>query len=178
MLANKFRTIIIMIAVLVVTVVSSAYADEITIPESIPNWYPTETSQEMMSILIDEFDLTVEGAAAVIGNICQESMFNANASNGYNIGICQWDPSRWSMITSWITENNYEVDDPYAQLRAAFSSAENGSYDETIKYMKSVTSISDGVHRFIVFYEGAAGQQESERNTYAQYAYDLYNANL
>ena len=150
----------------------------VTIPDSVPGWYPAETCLSMMDILIDEFGCTTEGAASVLGNVCQESKYNAQANSGYYIGICQWDPyDRWPLISNWVISNGYSTDDPCAQLRAAFNNAENSRYSDTLDYMKSVTSIEDGVHRFLVYYEGAAGQQEAERVSYAYDALELYNAN-
>lgn len=56
----------------------------------------------MMDILIDEFGCTPEGAASVLGNVCQESKYNAQANSGYYIGICQWDPYQ---------ANSYQVEE-------------------------------------------------------------------
>ena len=61
--------------------------------------------------------------------------------------------------------------------QTAFNNAENGQYSDTINYMKSVTSIEDGVHRWLVYYEGAPGQQEAERISYAYNALEIYNHN-
>ena len=150
---------------------------EVVRPESVPDWYPTETCMSMMNVLIDEYGLTSEGAASVLGNVAQECRFQATAYSGYYTGVCQWEPSRWSMITIWIYNNGYSTDDGIAQLRAAFSNAENGSYAETLEYMKSVGTIEDGVHRWLVYYEGAPGQQEAERVSFAYDALEIYNAN-
>ena len=153
-------------------------AKDIKIPSSVPEWFPSETCMEMMDTLIDEFNLSEEGAASVLGNVCQESKFDQNAYSGYYFGICQWDPyQRWPLIVGWIEENGYSKDDAIAQLRAAFNNAEDYVYAETLEYMKTVSSIEDGVHRWLVYYEGAVGQEESQRITYAYYALDLYNEN-
>lgn len=146
-------------------------------PDTVPDWYPAETCMNMMDVLVDEYSLTPEGAASVLGNVCQESRFQAQAYSGYYTGVCQWEPSRWAMITNWIYNNCYSTDDSIAQLRAAFEDAENGSYSETLEYMKTVESIEDGVHRWLVYYEGAPGQQEAERISFAYDALEIYNAN-
>ena len=155
-----------------------ALAADITVPDTVPDWYPAETCMEMMDILIDEYSLTPEGAASVLGNVCQESKYQGTANSGYYIGICQWDPYyRWPMISDWLTNHGYSTDSAIGQLHAAFNNAENGQYSDTINYMKSVTSIEDGVHRWLVYYEGAPGQQEAERISYAYNALEIYNHN-
>ena len=166
------------LAVVVVLVNCSVFAADTVHPETVPEWYPVDSCLEIMNLLVDEFSLSPEGAAAVCGNICQESKYNPSAYSGYYIGLCQWDPNnRWPLISSWITANGYSTDDGIAQIKAAFNDAENGAYHETLEYMKTVSSIEDGVHRWLVYYEGAAGQQEAERISYAYYALDIYNSN-
>lgn len=159
-----------------------AWAGDLVRPDTVPDWYPIETCMKMMNILIDEFSLSVEGAASIIGNVCQESKFDPHANSGYYIGICQWDPyDRWPLISDWIITRGLSTDSAYAQLRAIYGDengrAEGDRYAETLEYMKSVSSIEDGVNRWLVYYEGAAGQQEAERVSYAYDALDLYNAN-
>ena len=132
----------------------------------------------MMRILIDNYGLSSEGAASVLGNVCQESKFNPSANSGYYIGICQWDPyDRWPLIADWIISNNYSTNSAIAQLEAIFNDAENGRYLDTIEYMKTVTQIEDGVWRWLNYYEAAPGQQEAERVYYAYIVLELYNAN-
>ena len=158
------------------------FGKDLVHPETVPDWYNVDTCMEIMNILVDEYSLSVEGAAAICGNICQESKYNPNANSGYYIGLCQWDPNdRWPLISGWIWDRGYSTDSPAAQVRAIYGDengrAEGDRYAETLEYMKSVSSIEDGVNRWLVYYEGAAGQQEAERVSYAYDALELYNAN-
>lgn len=174
----RWQRVLLSTLIIMLTLSAKNVFAKVTSPDTVPDWYPAETCMEMMNILIDEYSLTVEGAASVLGNVCQESKYKADAYSGYYIGICQWDPNhRWPMISDWIIRNGYSTDSSTAQLRAIFEDAENGLYSETLEYMKSVTSIEDGVHRWLVYYEGAPGQQEAERCSYAYDAYEIYNAN-
>lgn len=177
---RNLKTIFSLVITLFVLLVSiqNVFAEDLTIPDTVPDWYPAETCMEMMNILIDEYGLSPEGAASVLGNVCQESKYQGTANSGYYIGICQWDPyDRWPLICNWMTNNGYSIDDAIGQLHATFNNAEDYRYSDTIEYMKSVTSIEDGVHRWLVYYEGAPGQEEAERVSYAYDAIELYNAN-
>lgn len=172
---NLLCSLLIIVCVLSCSQTSLA---EKSLPDTVPEWFPVETCLEMMRIMIDTYGLSPEGAASVLGNVCQESKFKPSANSGYYIGICQWDPyDRWPLIVDWIIKNNFSTDSAIAQLEAIFNDAENGRYLDTIEYMKTVTQIEDGVWRWLNYYEGAPGQQEAERVSYAYIALELYNAN-
>ena len=167
-------TAMIFTALMVISFSKCVFADV-----SVPYGFPAEKCLEMMHILVDEYGLSPEGAASVLGNVAQESMFKGDAYSGYYYGICQWDPNdRWPLICAWTTAHGYDIYDPIGQLHAAFSDeAEQYRYSETLQYMKSVSSIEDGVHRWIEYYEGATGQEESERCSYSYMVLELYREN-
>ena len=173
---------ILIVFALVLVTSTPVFAKSVARPDSVPDWYPVETCMEIMNILIDEYSLSPEGAASICGNICQESKYNPGANSGYYIGLCQWDPyDRWPLISGWIWERGLSTDSCAAQVRAIYGDAngraEGDRYAETLEYMKSVSSIEDGVHRWLVYYEGAEGQQEAERVSYAYDALETYTAN-
>lgn len=158
------------------------FAKELVWVDGMSNGFPAETCYEMMQVLVNEFALSEEGAASVLGNVAQESMFNAHTP-GYYYGICQWDPNyRWPQISSWIINNGYSTDSPVAQLRAIFGNgddsnrAEGDAYATILNHMKEVTSLDDGVSRFLYEYEGC-GANLSERLTYAKTILAFWDAN-
>lgn len=155
------------------------FAKNIKLPDNLSGKIDSDLCLIMMDILIDKYDLSVEGAAAVMGNIAQESTFDPNVTSpeGYH-GIFQWDASRWEQIVSYL-HNNGGRDETNAveQLDAAFSGAEGERFSLILQDIKKTTSIEDGVWQWLNRYEEAPGQNEAERVNYAYMAKELYELN-
>lgn len=117
-------------------------------------------------------------ACAIMGNIQQESSFDTGATNssGYK-GLCQWDPnSRWPNM-----QNVFSGRDPYdaaTQMDYMYYEATNTRYPEECGpsgMNAASTDISSAVTHWQYWFEGAKGQETSQRIDYANAFYAMYN---
>lgn len=115
--------------------------------------------------------------AGILGNMQQESSFNSAASNGgAYLGLAQWDKNgRWAALVQYAQGKGKDPADGGTQMEYLIYEANNIRYPEYcgISGMNSCADIASAVHQWLVYFEGAAGQEESQRNAYAL---KIYNA--
>lgn len=115
--------------------------------------------------------------AGILGNIQQESGFNSAASNGgAYLGLAQWDKNgRWASLVQYAQGKGKDPADGGTQMEYLIYEANNLRYPDECGTagMNSCPDIASAVHKWLVYFEGAAGQEEGERNAYAL---KIYNA--
>lgn len=142
------------------------------------NSSPTTNSGDPAQQIFDYFvanGFTKEQAAAVAGNIQQESSFNPKTGEGgSHIGLAQWDSvSRWPKYLAWAKLNGKDPWDFTTQkeyILVEFTSDYAGVLDK----FKQETTIEGATKVFLDGFEGASGQQLSERISYARDIFAKY----
>ena len=135
-----------------------------------------DRAQKCMAILIRE-GYTVESAAAVCGNIFQESRISPTAGSGSYYGLCQWNKNnRWNTIVNYCNKKGYSSSSLEGQLMAMTYSGDRQDGLKSISAAKSAKSVASATTSFLSGYEGAAGQQTSARKGAAAKIYNTYRA--
>ena len=115
------------------------------------------------------------GAAAILGNMEQESSFRLDATNGTHFGLCQWDKdNRWAKLNEHANQTNRSPYDLYVQLEYLWIELE-GSYSNVKTQLMNATDLEEAVRCFCEEFE-RCGNYEVEvpkRLIYAQKWYDL-----
>lgn len=68
--------------------------------------------------------VSTAGASAILGNIQEESNFEAKATNGGN-GLCQWKNDRFKNLQAWAKSNDKVWTDVTTQLEFMWSELES-----------------------------------------------------
>ena len=130
---------------------------------------------QTMHYLIEKQNFSKYGAAGIVGNIYCECRFDPEASNGYHIGIMQWDwKARWPKITSWLQEQNLSTYDFCGQVKAIFLSDDANDYQEVFARMRTMTDAVRAADYWQILYEGAEGQGTGQRELGARLSLALY----
>lgn len=130
---------------------------------------------------------SVEAVSGLLGNVQKESTINpaiwqdltVNPSMGY--GLVQWTPS--TNITSWLTENGYDLDDGTAQLLwIDTETVPTGQWIETDNFPISFEEFKHSKdtpenlsYAFMYNFERPKDKEQPERKVNARYWYDWYN---
>lgn len=110
-----------------------------------------------------------QAAAAIMGNIQQESSFNTGADNGTHYGLCQWGDSRLENLKQLASSTNRQANDGMAQLDYMWS--EIASIHECSPGEMNGKSISDCVAAWDKYFERSGGADMGRRNDYANSFY-------
>jgi hypothetical protein len=95
-------------------------------------------------------------AAAMMGNIGQESGFDVNrvGDNGNSIGLFQFNKNgEQPALRSWAEQNKRDVNDPYAQLDFVRSQLQSQAYSKVYGQMQSAPNAAEATGAFMSGYE-------------------------
>lgn len=95
-------------------------------------------------------------AAAIMGNIGQESGFDVNrvGDNGNSIGLFQFNKNgEQPTLRSWAEQNKRDVNDPYAQLDFVRSQLQSPAYAKVYGQMQSAPNVGEATGAFMSGYE-------------------------
>jgi len=120
--------------------------------------------------------VSTAGASAILGNIQEESNFEAKATNGGN-GLCQWKNDRFKNLQAWAKSNDKVWTDVTTQLEFMWSELESkypsvknkimGATEENLEYVTWYWGR---------FYEGffvGTSFEKTKNNTAQRYQYAL-----
>ena len=110
-------------------------------------------------------------SAGILGNIMQESSLDPTATNpsGYH-GLVQWDPnSRWPAAKEWISSHGKDPDSIDGQLD--YISVESEQRYDSKNKVNATTTPEEATKSWLRWFEGATGQEDSQRVSYANQAY-------
>lgn len=116
----------------------------------------SDNQQKAFNYFKDAEGLNDTQAAAIVGNLMQESGVNPSSKQGGGpgTGIAQWsNPGRWNNLTKFASQNSLEPNDLSTQLQ--FMSAElhskspAGDYTKTLANLKAQTTIEDATGYFM-----------------------------
>ncbi len=117
-------------------------------------------------------------ACGIMGNIMQESSFNTYADNDGNyIGLCQWDTDgRWPALVSYAQANGINPYDAGTQLRFMHLEAEASWRAEwcAVNEVNQCSTPEEAAAYWQRYYEGASGQEDYERGSYAREYYETF----
>ena len=125
------------------------------------------------------FGYTDVVACGILGNLQQESGLRPEAENesGYK-GIAQWDPeSRWPSLLLFAKEKNKNPMDVGTQLSFLYYEATTTRYPEECcpsAMNKKCPDVATAVYEWLKWFEGALGQEEGYRQSYAKQFYDKF----
>lgn len=122
-------------------------------------------------------------AAAIMGNIQQESRFNTASNSGTHTGLAQWDnDGRWAALVAWARGQNRDPMDGGTQVDYIVYEANNIRYTTEcgISGMNACTTLEQANRKWVQYYEGATDgkggyQQEAERLNFARGFYEKYH---
>jgi len=95
-------------------------------------------------------------AAAMMGNIGQESTYNASSvgDGGRSIGLFQFNKGgELPALQSWAAKNNRDLNDPYAQLDFVRAQLQSPAYSKVYGEMQSSPSVAGATSAFMNGYE-------------------------
>ena len=135
-----------------------------------------DVTEQIWNFLTKNMGCSQTGAAAIMGNMEQESTFDPKADNGTHHGLCQW---------GWGEDSGYravklqefagdQYDTVAGQLQYLQHELQDDYYSDSLAAVKSSESIESIVHTWLVNFEGAPGQEEAERIGFAHKWYDTY----
>ncbi len=128
--------------------------------------------------IIRGFGYNKIAACGIMGNIEQESSFDTTARNSYGyMGLCQWDPDgRWPALVEYARKNGWDPYDAGAQLNFMYYEATNTRYPDACspENMNTMATPEDAAMEWLQWFEGALGQEESNRKKYARKYYDTF----
>lgn len=109
-------------------------------------------------------------AAGIMGNIMQESGFRTTAKNSYGYtGFCQWDPDhRWPSCVSFCQSRGKDPYDAGAQLEFMMSEVQGGYTSCLPGSLNQCSTATAAAYKWVDEFEGATGQEEAEREGYAE----------
>ncbi len=110
------------------------------------------------------------GAAAILGNMQQESSFNTSASNGTHFGLCQWGGNRWEKLKSFSSNTSWV--DLNTQLEFLWYELET-TYSNVKQQLMNATDLQPAVDYFCRHYE-ICGDYEVEVQRRYRYALNWY----
>lgn len=138
---------------------------------------------------------TKKSAAAVMGNIMQESSFNPENSDGKAYGLLQWQDGRLNNLKKFAKDNNSEIKNPVTQLRFfveqdaepqfnKYTGREPYVYDNgelawwpeklTLLDYKNLKNIDTATEIFERVFERASSPRMEQRKAYAKEFYNRY----
>lgn len=128
---------------------------------------------------IRSYGYNAKATCAIMGNINQESHFDTHADNGSHRGICQWDiTGRWANLELFAQSSKRDSYDGLLQLDFMYYEAKNTRYPEEndVSKMNEVAdeSVEKATLHWLKWFEGASGQAESDRISYANQFYEKY----
>lgn len=122
--------------------------------------------------------------AALCGNAWRESNINPGLSEvgGGGFGLFQWTGGRRTALEAWLTDNGYELTDPYGQLNFLLVeddwSGEFGGITSLTEFFESdSTDIAMLTEAFMTCWERPGIPALDERITHAQQCFDFITAN-
>jgi len=95
-------------------------------------------------------------AAAIVGNIGQESGFDASrvGDNGNSIGLFQFNKNgEQPALQAWAAQNKRDLNDPYAQLDFVRSQLQSPAYSKVYGQMQGAPDTSGATSAFMLGYE-------------------------
>jgi hypothetical protein len=95
-------------------------------------------------------------AAAIMGNIGQESSFNATlpGDGGRSVGLFQFNKGgELPALQTWAANNSRDINDPYAQLDFVRSQLQSPAYAKVYGEMQSSPSLAGATSAFMNGYE-------------------------
>lgn len=110
-------------------------------------------------------------SAGILGNIMQESSLDPTATNssGYH-GLVQWDPeNRWPAAKNWIISQGKDPDSIDGQLD--YISVESEQRYDSKNKVNATSTPEEAAKSWLRWFEGATGQEDSQRIAYANQAY-------
>lgn len=136
-----------------------------------------EVTEQVWNYFTKTWGITEEGAAALMGNIEQESTFDPNAgtlAHDDHFGLCQWghDGHRVEHLQTFAGDQYNTVS---AQLQFIREEMDNNDYYEITK--NAVRTHNDPASIAVIVlnnYEGAPGQAEARRKKLAEKWYETY----
>jgi hypothetical protein len=105
-------------------------------------------------------------AAAIIGNLAQESNVNPSESGG---GLAQWGGSRWSALQAFAKQQKKSVNDLGVQLDFMWSEL-TGTESAALQALQGTTNVTSATEVFSNDYERPGTPDMSNRIAYAQKA--------
>lgn len=127
-------------------------------------------------------------AAAILGNIQQESSFNTEADNGSYKGLAQWGKQpgdRWEHLVNWANSHGRNPMDGATQMDYLVYEAKNERYPDQCcpEKMNSLPDIAAANRQWVQWFEGATDgnggyQEETERREYAVQFYNKFTGKL
>lgn len=137
----------------------------------------TTNEQKAYLYLSRETDYNSAVACGIMASINQESRFNPESGKGKSYqGICQWSSSRFSLLTTWCSQNGY---DPYSlegQLKFLYYDLSQ-RYTVYHKALLAIENTAEGAYEagyyFCYHYERPASLESSsqKRGTAARDTY-------
>ena len=158
------------------------------------NRYVHDSEMDNNALLIASYlknkGWSINSISAILSNMWKESTINSGLwesfvvadSSGY--GLVQWTPS--TIITTWLTEHNYEIDSWKGQLEKICEEVVDGSqwittsfsgmsFEEFTKSNESPSFLSEV---FIKNYERPLDSNQPDRYEKANYFYTLISGDL
>jgi hypothetical protein len=137
----------------------------------------------IMALLIRDFDLSVEDAAAILGNLGHESNGLTalqeisptvkGSAGGY--GWAQWTGPRRRDFMDYCARNHFMPASDQANYKWLFLDL-SGDYKSAIAGVKKAKTLADKVKAFELAFERAGVKHYESRNAWAARALDAYQA--
>lgn len=121
--------------------------------------------------------MPIEGVAAVLGNIEQESTFNPKSDSGSYIGLVQWGGSRATQLKQFAQSKNKEWTDTDIQLEFMWKELTSNGYSTVKTKLMNDSDVNNATEYFAKNYEKCVNgdgsiQQLDKRQQYAQKWYE------
>lgn len=121
------------------------------------------------NFLKSNFGFSNAQAAAIMGNMWQESRFDVGASNrGMYLGLCQWGGGRKSALLSYAGSTNggnwKDLNTQLGYLKKELT----GSYKKCVSGLKGHSDVDSATKYWLDIFEGAPGQQLAARQAQAR----------
>lgn len=138
---------------------------------------PPPNANRIWDFLILECQATKKGAAAVLGNLHQESGLRPEAveGNGEGHGIVQWSFGRKTGLMNFARSQGKSWSNLEVQLQYMKKEL-NGSYKTSLDVIQSATLIADATYKFHRLYEGSNDTEAMIKANRIDVAFKYYRA--
>ncbi len=118
--------------------------------------------------------MPIEAVAAVLGNMQQESNFDPTVVDSYGTyhGLCQWGNGRWDELQKFAEEKKTDWTDAQTQVEFLWKELNSEYYRSTKDKLMQGGNVEELAEYFLNNFEGAPGQEVSQRQEYAKNWYD------